>query len=338
MKKQNLLFILLFFINLINAQSVPNYYFSHSIGSYVETSASATLLSSVRADDAISNAQNIGFSFVYDGSTYTQFKMSSNGFISFGAGSNSRISNTFTSAVYSSSRPFIAPLWDDLSGTSTNSVAAYEVTGSAPNRVLTVEWRNWFWDKNAATAAIPNPTISFQVKLYETTNVVEFLYRQETGSVSPVSGGASIGIGSSGSASYLNLTSVSNPVVSNSNHVIDITTKPLTGQIFSFSPCAPILAPTISSTATSCSSAGTSTISNYSASNTYTFSPATSGITIAPSGLISGMAEGISYIVIATNGACSSVASASFSNATQLPTPLVPTISSTATSCSSAGT
>ena len=100
MKKQNLLFILLFFINLIYAQSVPNYYFSHSIGSYVETSASATLLSSVRADDAISTAQNIGFSFVYDGSTYTQFKMSSNGFISFGAGSNSRISNTFTSALY----------------------------------------------------------------------------------------------------------------------------------------------------------------------------------------------------------------------------------------------
>ncbi len=98
------------------------------------------------------------------------------------------------------------------------------------------------------------------------------------------------------------------------------------------------MVPTISSTATSCSSAGTSTISNYDASNTYVFTPATSGITIAPSGLISGMAEGISYTVIATNGGCSSVASASFSNATQLPTPLVPTISSTATSCSSAGT
>jgi hypothetical protein len=110
MKKQTLLFLLFFSINFINAQSVPNYYFSHSIGSYVETSASATLLPTVRADDAISNTQSIGFNFVYDNITYTQFKMSSNGFISFGAGSSSRISNTFTSAVYSSSRPFIAPL------------------------------------------------------------------------------------------------------------------------------------------------------------------------------------------------------------------------------------
>ena len=333
MKKQNLLFILLFFINLINAQNVQNYYFSHSIGSYVETSATATLLPTVRADDFISVAQDIGFNFVYDGSTYTQFKMSSNGFISFGSGTSSRVSNTFISTLYSSSRPFIAPLWDDLSGTSTNSVAAYEVTGSAPNRVLTVEWRNWFWDRNAANAATPNPTISFQVKLYETSNNLEFIYRQENGSVSTLTGGASIGIGSSNSTSYLNLTSVSNPAVSNSNHVINIITKPLTGQIFSFSPCAPILVPTITSTATSCSSAGTSTISNYSASNTYTFSPATSGITIASSGLISGLAEGTSYTVIATNEGCSSVASASFSNATQLPTPLVPTISSTAPTC-----
>jgi hypothetical protein len=336
MKKQNLLFILLFFINLINAQSVQNYYFSHSIGSYVETSATATLLPTVRADDAVSVAQNIGFNFVYDNSTFTQFKMSSNGFISFGTGTNTRVTNSFISTLFTTTRPIIAPLWDDLSGTSTNSVAAYEVTGSAPNRVLTVEWRNWFWDKNAATAAIPNPTISFQVKLYETTNVVEFLYRQEAGVVSPVSLGASIGIGSSNSTSFLNLTSVSNPAVSNSTHVIDITTKPLTGQIFSFSPCAPILAPTISSTAPTCSSAGTSTISNYSASNTYTFTP--SGPTVGVAGLISGMIVGTSYTVIATNGGCSSVSSASFSNAAQLPTPLVPTISSTASSCSSAGT
>jgi hypothetical protein len=130
MKKQNLLFILLFFINLINAQSVQNYYFSHSIGSYVETSATATLLPTVRADDAVSVAQNIGFNFVYDNSTFTQFKMSSNGFISFGTGTNTRVTNSFISTLFTTTRPIIAPLWDDLSGTSTNSVAAYEVTGN----------------------------------------------------------------------------------------------------------------------------------------------------------------------------------------------------------------
>jgi gliding motility-associated-like protein len=93
--------------------------------------------------------------------------------------------------------------------------------------------------------------------------------------------------------------------------------------------------PAITSVAASCSSAGSSTISNYSASNTYTFTPA--GPTVGATGLISGMTVGTSYTVTATNGGCTSVASASFSNAAQLPTPVTPTITSVAASCSSAG-
>ncbi|WP_445905256.1 Ig-like domain-containing protein, partial [Flavobacterium sp.] len=93
--------------------------------------------------------------------------------------------------------------------------------------------------------------------------------------------------------------------------------------------------PTITSVAADCSSAGTSTISNYNASNTYTFTPA--GPTVGATGLISGMTVGTSYTVTATNGGCTSTASASFSNAAQLPTPAVPTITSVAATCSSAG-
>ena len=93
--------------------------------------------------------------------------------------------------------------------------------------------------------------------------------------------------------------------------------------------------PTITSVAASCSSAGSSTISNYNASNTYTFSPA--GPTVGAGGVISGMTVGTSYTVTATNGGCTSLASASFSNAAQLPTPAVPTITSVAATCSAAG-
>ena len=93
--------------------------------------------------------------------------------------------------------------------------------------------------------------------------------------------------------------------------------------------------PTINSVAASCSSAGSSTISNYDASNTYTFTPV--GPTIGAAGVISGMTVGISYTVTATNGSCTSLASISFSNAAQLSTPTVPTITSVAANCSSAG-
>ena len=81
--------------------------------------------------------------------------------------------------------------------------------------------------------------------------------------------------------------------------------------------------------AATCSSAGSSTISNYNASNTYTFTPV--GPTVGAGGLISGMTFGTSYTVTATNGGCTSLASASFSNDAQLPTPAVPTITSVAT-------
>jgi gliding motility-associated-like protein len=96
--------------------------------------------------------------------------------------------------------------------------------------------------------------------------------------------------------------------------------------------------PTIASVAATCSAAGTSSISNYSATTTYTFSPATAGITVNASGLISGMTVGTSYTVTATVGGCTSAASASFTNAAQLPTPAVPTIASVAATCTAAGT
>ena len=68
--------------------------------------------------------------------------------------------------------------------------------------------------------------------------------------------------------------------------------------------------PTITSVAATCSAAGSSTISNYNASNTYTFSPA--GPTVGAGGVISGMTVGTSYTVTATNGSCITTPSTNF--------------------------
>jgi hypothetical protein len=219
----------------IHAQ-VSSYVFANSAGTYTENSSAATLLPSVRADDIISAAQNIGFDFVYDGVTRTQFKMSSNGFISFNmsAGAVNLNQNDFSVANIPT-RPIIAPLWDDLDGSPATSSANYEVTGTVPNRVLTVEWRNWEWNYQSTT-----PVISFQVKLYETTNVIEFVYRQEATPISPgFGGGASIGLGGStgsGAGSFLSLSSVSAPSVSSVVATNTILEKPETGQIYTFTP------------------------------------------------------------------------------------------------------
>ncbi|HAN40283.1 MAG TPA: hypothetical protein DCQ29_15375, partial [Chitinophagaceae bacterium] len=207
------------------SQSASNYVFSASTGTFTQvTDASATRLSAVEADGGLSAAQNIGFTFTYEGVNYTQFRMSSNGFISLNPTGTSTLTTNDLSTANASSRPIIAPLWDDLDGRATGGVsrALYEVTGTAPNRVLTVEWRNWEWNYTSST-----PVISFQVKLYETTNIIEFHYRSETGSVS--SGSATIGIGSATGTAYLNLTSVTTPAVSSTTSTTNINTKPSTG-------------------------------------------------------------------------------------------------------------
>ncbi|CCG53125.1 Protein of unknown function precursor; putative adhesin [Flavobacterium indicum GPTSA100-9 = DSM 17447] len=93
--------------------------------------------------------------------------------------------------------------------------------------------------------------------------------------------------------------------------------------------------PTINTVAATCSAAGSSSIANYVAGQTYVFTPA--GPIVGAGGAISGMITGTSYTVTASNGSCTSASSASFSNAAQLATPAVPTINSVAATCSAAG-
>ncbi len=92
--------------------------------------------------------------------------------------------------------------------------------------------------------------------------------------------------------------------------------------------------PIMSSNPASCSSAGTSTVTNYSAGNTYVFSP--SGPTIGAGGTIAGATPGTTYTITAGNGGCTSTP-ASFTNAAQLPTTATPTINTVAATCSTAG-
>lgn len=128
-------------------------------------------------DDNRSDFTDIGFDFWYNGDRYTQFCVSTNGFIDF---SNSTDDGgpvaddfgynnaAFTAAnINNATRPAIAPFYDDLTaqgGTDPlgNSIKYY-LSGSAPNRTLTIEWINM------AVYLNTTPSLNFQVKLVETT-------------------------------------------------------------------------------------------------------------------------------------------------------------------------
>lgn len=118
-------------------------------------------------NDGYSSPVPIGFSFNYLGTAYDSFQVSTNGFIRLGSGLTSSIP---TNALAGLDRRIIAPLWDDLSVQDSASLTRL-VTGTAPNRVLTVEWRNVKW---LASAASNNA--EFQLKLYENGSKIEFIY------------------------------------------------------------------------------------------------------------------------------------------------------------------
>jgi hypothetical protein len=218
---------------------VDTYQFAASAGTFTPVSAAATVVSAIHTDDAISAVLPIGFTFVYDGTPYTSFRASSNGILSFNANATSNLSNNLATGG-TTERPFIAPLWDDLGGQASTSNASYELTGTAPNRVLTFEWKDWEWRYTA-----PGPVISLQVKLYETSNRVEMIYRSEVNS--PDSPTASIGLAGVGTGpnSFLSVSdAVANPTVSSSVSNDNITQRPPTGQVYTFTPPPPGACPT----------------------------------------------------------------------------------------------
>jgi hypothetical protein len=94
--------------------------------------------------------------------------------------------------------------------------------------------------------------------------------------------------------------------------------------------------PTVTTTAATCTAAGTATVSNYDATVTYTFDP--SGPSVGTGGAITGATAGTAYTVTAGTTSCTSDASASFTRAAQLTTPAIPTVTTTAATCAAAGT
>jgi hypothetical protein len=177
------------------------------------------------ADDGVTAPIALGFSFDFNGTTYSQVVASTNGFISFNPETSSSYSNNLAT-TNGQLRPLIAPLWDDLAGYQGN--ASYKTEGMTPNQIFTFEWLHWNWDWMS-----PGSVISFQVKLFEGSNEIEFIYRQETGNVN--NGSASIGLALQESGFFSLSDASSSPSTSSSVETNNIATKPATGQIYRFS-------------------------------------------------------------------------------------------------------
>lgn len=235
-------FLFTLFASIGFTKAQVNYSFTAAAGTY--TAISGTTITLTDLDDGYANAIPIGFTINYNGTNYTTLGASSNGYVAFATLSSSAFTNSLTSGT---PRPILAPLWDDVALPTAGDLQ-YATTGVAGSRVFTIQWSNVLWQYDAAS-----PVLSFQIKLYETTNVIEFVYSNLGGATSFP--GASIGITATatGSGNFLSLNGTgAAPTASSTIETTNLTTPPASGQIYRFTPlaCSSPSAPTSSAITT----------------------------------------------------------------------------------------
>ena len=182
------LFALLFNLPAQGQSSIANYTATRTTGvPYVSTLASGFPPGSWRNTGTFINDDNrsfpidIGFDFWYDGTRFTKISVSTNGYVDF---SSSTANGGPTTGPYgygngqfsaaNGTLAALAPFYDDMTTQGAtdplgSSIRSFE-SGTAPFRVLTVEWGNM------AVYLNTTPNLNFQVKLYETTGVIEYRY------------------------------------------------------------------------------------------------------------------------------------------------------------------
>jgi hypothetical protein len=169
MKKTFTKFILLLFcfsLSKLSAQVLAaNYTFSSSIGAF-NIESNLNELGDDTNDDVLFDDTPIGFTFTYCGVPYSSVCVSSNGYFKFGLTMSNASQNPIANS--GGDDTLFCGLAADLQANS-GAVLSYTTIGSAPNRTFVVQWENYTYYGEA-------DDFSFQMRLHETSNVLEVCY------------------------------------------------------------------------------------------------------------------------------------------------------------------
>lgn len=166
-------------------------------GTYTDLGSNGSAVSTSNHDDANSAVQSIGFNFNFNGTNYTHFILNTNGFIKLGTNASmtppSATNLAYTNfdistqgGVFNSTNAndvnILAVFNHDLDSSAiTQTEYRVHTTGSSPDRVCTIQFKN-VRDKNiTSSTGSPMPHVqfeemNFQIKLYESGGVVDYIY------------------------------------------------------------------------------------------------------------------------------------------------------------------
>ena len=143
-----LCFIIIFiagFKQQATAQSIVNYSYSSSSGSFASLSGATNPTLTGTTDEGYFNNIPIGFEFWYMGVRTSTISASTNGWITPGKiiSDATPVNNLVSGGTI---RPILAPLWDDLDIVSASNVS-YLTTGTTGSRIFIIQYLNVKWSK-----------------------------------------------------------------------------------------------------------------------------------------------------------------------------------------------
>lgn len=153
-------------------------------GAYIDLGTNGTVVTTNYSGNAMTNdndnssVQQIGFDFAFNGSTYREFVLNTNGYIKLGASAPSSpaifyptFNGNTNSVITAPDIDMLYPYNHDLTGTGTTEYRVY-TSGTTGSRVCTIQYK----DVTDKLAPVQYADMRFQVKLYETSNIIEYVY------------------------------------------------------------------------------------------------------------------------------------------------------------------
>ncbi len=235
-KLKQLLLLMVFSVLALSAWAlVSEYSFSQTSGTYTEITG-GTVLGTNANDDECFNAIPLGFTFTYNGVDYNEVSVQTNAFIAFG----STVTNS-TLAISSSTATnnIVAALNRDIKSRD-NGELSYLLSGTAPNRVFTVQWKNY---RRAPTSAAED-NLNFQIQFHEDGNKVMFAYGAFSAVNVTTARTVQVGLRGDSNTDYNNRTTQTDwlqttaGTANNANCFLTATVFPPQGLIFTFQPAA----------------------------------------------------------------------------------------------------
>ncbi len=238
MKKLLTLLLLVLFVSGISKANVADMLFSQSSGTYTEITG-GTVVASGSFDNAIATNVPVGFTFNANGTNFTSMNVNSDGYVWFHPTSTSSLGyvpiSSSTAATMS-----ISPMARDMQN-ATGGEVRVETTGASPNRITIIQWKN----VKRYGSSYPDEVLNFQVKLYETTNMVEFVYGPMTVTSTSTTANFQTGLRGSSNSDFNNRTTSTDwsatvaGTVNTAEMVLNSGVVPTNGLTYTFTVPAP---------------------------------------------------------------------------------------------------